>query len=423
MTLKNIAVLIDGDNASVATIGQVFEKIAILGKIGCKKIYGDWGQTNLSSWQPAILKHAIDAMQQFSYVKGKNATDIALVIEAMDLLHSGEYDGFCLVSSDSDFASLAVRIRKSGVPVYGFGKGTAVSSFKQACDEFFVVDELAKAVQKNPPVPQNTRWTTEQLQKQTHFISLLHTLIDKHQNDQGWAYLAGIASDIHQNHPQIKLSKYGYAKFSDLMTAFRLFDIKKQQNGILVKRKNAKASQPPHNPPNAQTPNLTSQQQTPLLLKNTIQISIISACPVDAVLWRLTANKNVRGDDDMIFYGQNFSGDESLALSIEQENNCTISTFDCQLNQQPNEIDKLAFTLTSELTTIANEKPIQVMIHQQDECLFSGEFLLNKTDVKSVWLFELTRQANQWQFFPKKQIINGDLRQLCENFGVEVSDE
>lgn len=135
--LKRIAVLIDADNASAKTIDDVFSAIVKLGYVATKKIYGDWGQAGLSGWQEAILRHAIDPMQQFAYVKGKNATDIAMVIEAMDLLHSGEYDGFCLVSSDSDFASLAVRIRKSGIKVYGFGRKEAVISFRQACDEFF----------------------------------------------------------------------------------------------------------------------------------------------------------------------------------------------------------------------------------------------------------------------------------------------
>lgn len=136
--LNSLAVLIDADNASAKTIDDVFKAIEKLGKISAKKIYGDWSMLGLSaSWQDSILRHAIDPMQQFAYVKGKNATDIALVIEAMDLLHSGEYDGFCLVSSDSDFASLAVRIRKSGVKVFGFGRKEAVTSFRQACDDFF----------------------------------------------------------------------------------------------------------------------------------------------------------------------------------------------------------------------------------------------------------------------------------------------
>ena len=148
--LQNIAVLIDGDNASVKNIDVILQAIEKIGKISTKKIYGDWGQAGLSSWQEAILRHAIDPMQQFAYVKGKNATDIALVIEAMDLLHSGEYDGFCLVSSDSDFASLAVRIRKSGVKVFGFGEKKAVVSFRQACDEFFEVEKLQDKISPKP---------------------------------------------------------------------------------------------------------------------------------------------------------------------------------------------------------------------------------------------------------------------------------
>lgn len=137
MTYKNIAVLIDADNVGTKYIGAILDKIDTLGTITCKKIYGDWGQAHLSSWQSAILKYAIDPMQQFAYVKGKNATDIALVIEAMDLLHSQEYDAFCLVSSDSDFASLAVRIRKNNMPVYGFGEKKGGQLFSRSVQSIF----------------------------------------------------------------------------------------------------------------------------------------------------------------------------------------------------------------------------------------------------------------------------------------------
>lgn len=140
--LNNIAVLIDADNASVNSIGDIIQKINSFGRVTCKKIYGDWGNAHIKSWQEALLKYAIDPIQQFAYVKGKNATDIGLVIEAMDLLYSDKYDCFCLISSDSDFTSLAVRIRQDSVKVFGFGKRSTVDSFTQACDKFYYIEDL-----------------------------------------------------------------------------------------------------------------------------------------------------------------------------------------------------------------------------------------------------------------------------------------
>ena len=139
--LKSIAVLIDADNASAKNIGLILQEIAKLGHITCKKIYGDWGNARIKSWQEALLKYAIDPMQQFAYVKGKNATDIGLVIEAMDLLYSDKYDCFCLISSDSDFTSLAVRIRQDSVKVFGFGNRSTVDAFTKACDSFYYIED------------------------------------------------------------------------------------------------------------------------------------------------------------------------------------------------------------------------------------------------------------------------------------------
>ena len=131
--LKSIAVLIDADNASAKNIDYILQEIENIGHITCKKIYGDWGNAHIQSWQEALLKYAIDPMQHFAYVKGKNATDIGMVIEAMDLLYSNNYDGFCLISSDSDFTSLALRIRKNHVKVFGFGKRNTVRAFPKKC--------------------------------------------------------------------------------------------------------------------------------------------------------------------------------------------------------------------------------------------------------------------------------------------------
>lgn len=210
--LQNIVVLIDGDNASAKYIDVVIQTIEKLGKIGIKKIYGDWG-AGLVGWKEAILRHAIDPMQQFAYVKGKNATDIALVIEAMDLLHSGEYDGFCLVSSDSDFASLAVRIRKSGLKAYGFGRKEAVSSFRQACDEFFEVEKLST---KTQTVQQIGVWDNKKLKGDTQLLNALKDSLTQNIKDNERANYAQIASHFKKHYADIDIKKYGYNKLIQL---------------------------------------------------------------------------------------------------------------------------------------------------------------------------------------------------------------
>ena len=259
--LQNIAVLIDADNTSANNVSHILRKIEQLGEITCKKIYGDWSNAHIQGWQAALLTHAIIPIQHFAYVKGKNNTDIGMVIEAMDLLHSSLYDGFCLVSSDSDFTALALRIRKNGIKVFGFGKKQTVKAFTQACDSFYYVEDLlplqeALLISKNkdalsldinhkplPPVAEAKKspekWTTKALQKQTHFISVLNKLIKEDPNSaNGWSHLSYIASQIKQHHTNIKLDRYGYAKFSDLIRAMSIYDMRIVNKVISIKLKN-----------------------------------------------------------------------------------------------------------------------------------------------------------------------------------------
>lgn len=235
--LKRIAVLIDADNASAKTIDDVFSAIAKLGHVATKKIYGDWGQAGLSGWQEAILRHAIDPMQQFAYVKGKNATDIAMVIEAMDLLHSGEYDGFCLVSSDSDFASLAVRIRKGGIKVYGFGRKEAVISFRQACDEFFEVEKLSTKPQSTQ---QTNVWDNKKLKGDTRLMNALKDSLTQTIKDGEWGNYAQIASHFKKHHADIDIKTYGYHKLIQLYQVIDVFSVNtdKESKQLIIKLKN-----------------------------------------------------------------------------------------------------------------------------------------------------------------------------------------
>ena len=261
MKLNNIAALIDADNASANNINYILRKIESIGNVTCKKVYGDWGNVHIQGWQEALLKHAIDPIQHFAYAKGKNTTDIGLVIEAMDLLHSGHYDGFCLVSSDSDFTALALRIRKNGIKVFGFGKKQTVKAFTQACDSFYYVEDLVPLPKALPisehkdtpsfdtktkpllPVAESKtspeKWTTKALQKQTHLISILNKLIKEDPNSaKGWSNLSYLASQIKQHHTNIKLDRYGYAKFSELIIAMALYDIRTVNKVISIKLKN-----------------------------------------------------------------------------------------------------------------------------------------------------------------------------------------
>jgi hypothetical protein len=140
--LPRFAVLIDADNTSPQIAGGLFEEVAKFGEASVRRIYGDFSNQRLKPWTDILQKYAIDPYQQFAYTKGKNASDIALVIDAMDLLHSGRLDGFCLVSSDSDFTRLASRLREQGADVYGFGKQGTPQSFRQACHRFICIENL-----------------------------------------------------------------------------------------------------------------------------------------------------------------------------------------------------------------------------------------------------------------------------------------
>ena len=153
-----LAVLIDADNASPRIAGGLFDEIAKIGEASVRRIYGDFSGTGLKSWADILSQHAIIPHQNFAYTKGKNASDIALVIDAMDLLHSGRFAGFCLVSSDSDFTRLAARIREQGVDVYGFGEKKTPESFRQACRRFIYTENLLPEAPAIRP-PEQSQWS------------------------------------------------------------------------------------------------------------------------------------------------------------------------------------------------------------------------------------------------------------------------
>jgi NYN domain/OST-HTH/LOTUS domain len=226
-----LAVLIDADNASARIAPGLFEEIAKIGEASVRRIYGDFSGTRLKPWADILAKHAIMPHQNFANTPGKNASDIALVIDAMDLLHSGRFDGFCLVSSDSDFTRLAARIREQGVSVYGFGEQKTPESFRQACRRFFYTENLlpdAPKTEKSGPadVP-----APKPHKAPSAAVPLVTKAIAQLANDDGWAALGGVGSHLSKLAPDFDSRTFGHAKLSDLVTKAGVFELKKPEGG------------------------------------------------------------------------------------------------------------------------------------------------------------------------------------------------
>lgn len=225
---NKLAVLIDADNAQADVVDSLLSEIANYGTANVKRIYGDWTSTRLKKWKEVLLQHSIQPMQQFAYTTGKNATDSALIIDAMDLLYTGKFDGFCLVSSDSDFTKLASRIRESGLLVYGFGERKTPSAFVSACDKFIYTEVLSA---KNDEGKAIARKSTNELKQDTRLVSLLRNAVEASSDDTGWAHLGAIGNNIAKQSPEFDPRNYGYAKLSGLVAATNLFDMDERAVG------------------------------------------------------------------------------------------------------------------------------------------------------------------------------------------------
>ena len=230
-----LAVLIDADNAQPSIIEGLLAEVAKYGTAHVKRAYGDWTTTGLRGWKEELLAQSIQPIQQFAYTKGKNATDAAMVIDAMDLLYSGRFDGFCIVSSDSDFTRLAARIRESGLTVYGFGERKTPKPFVAACDKFIYIENLAytetgdtHAGAAVKPVP---RASTSQLKGDTGLVTLLRNAVEAASDEDGWAQLAAVGHIITNQRPDFDSRTYGYAKLSDLIEATSLFALERRSPG------------------------------------------------------------------------------------------------------------------------------------------------------------------------------------------------
>ena len=230
----SLAVLIDADNAQASIIEGLLTEVAKFGVASVKRIYGDWTLPNLGQWKSVLLEHSIQPIQQFRYTTGKNATDSAMIIDAMDLLYTGNFDGFCIVSSDSDFTRLASRIRESGKSVYGFGEKKTPQPFVAACDRFIYTEIFVAATDDEPS---RQKMPPNKLRQDTKLINLFRSAIESASNEDGWAHLGVVGSNIIKNAPDFDPRNYGYAKLSDLAVAIGLFEVDKSQTHLMLRNK------------------------------------------------------------------------------------------------------------------------------------------------------------------------------------------
>ncbi|MCV9961949.1 NYN domain-containing protein [Pararhizobium sp. BT-229] len=246
-----LALLIDGDNASPKIIVGLMTEIANYGTASVKRIYGDWTGPNLKGWKECLLEHSIQPIQQFAYTTGKNATDGAMIIDAMDLLYTGRFSGFCIVSSDSDFARLAARLREQGVTVYGFGERKTPRPFITACDKFVYFDVLntqaeevdqatAPAQQPAQAKPSPAKPTPKKAGLNKAARDMLINAIVATADEDGRANLAQVGGHLAKQAPDFDARNYGFPRLSDLVRSSGVVDIERAPDSpktILVRLK------------------------------------------------------------------------------------------------------------------------------------------------------------------------------------------
>lgn len=234
LALKNsahLAVLIDADNTPHSEIPSIMNEIVKLGTSSVRRIYGDWSSQSLSNWKGVLLDHSIQAVQQFSYTKGKNATDIAMVIDAMDLMHTGRFDGFCIVSSDSDFTPLASRLREQSLTVYGFGQQKTPKAFVESCDKFIYLELLAS----NTDSSSAKKPTTD-----PKLYDYFRNAIEATSDESGWASLGGVGSHLNKQAPDFDSRSWGHSKLSDLAAEIPNIETKHANSQFKVRLKPTK---------------------------------------------------------------------------------------------------------------------------------------------------------------------------------------
>jgi len=237
-----LAVLIDADNAQFSIIAGLLDEIAQYGISSVKRIYGDWTDTRLKGWKTALLEHGINPVQQFAYTTGKNATDSALIIDAMDLLYTEKLDGFCIVSSDSDFTRLASRIRESGLKVYGFGEKKTPKAFMSACDKFIYTEILREGDESNGTRQKSPKPKAQKLD--TRLLNTLRHAVEDTADEAGWSHLGAVGQNILNKSPEFDPRNYGFKKLRDLLENGGAFEFKEndplsntQEVRVRLKRK------------------------------------------------------------------------------------------------------------------------------------------------------------------------------------------
>ncbi len=231
-TQKRLAVLIDADNSQPAIMEGLLEEVANYGIASIKRIYGDWSSDAMRGWKNILLDYSIQPVQQYPYTRGKNATDMKMLIDAMDILYSERMDGFCLVSSDSDFTPLAQRIRQEGLTVFGFGEQKTPKAFVRACDRFIYNDILrqqqAPQDSKEPAAPATAttkKLNANDLKQDTRLVNMIRYGIEDAADDTGWASLGVVGQKVANSNPDFDPRNVGYKKLGELIRAMQLFEI------------------------------------------------------------------------------------------------------------------------------------------------------------------------------------------------------
>ncbi|MEP2669715.1 MAG: NYN domain-containing protein [Cyclobacteriaceae bacterium] len=228
-----LAVLIDADNIPYANVKEMLEEIAKYGTPTFKRIYGDWTKPTVSGWKTVLLEHAITPVQQYAYTTGKNATDSAMIIDAMDILYSGRVDGFCIVSSDSDFTRLATRLREAGMKVIGIGEKKTPKPFISACEKFIYLEILkpteSKSTGKKTKGKKPSEKTVEDIDDK--LIRLIRSSINDLADENGWAFLGELGSLLIKKHPNFDPRNYGFNKMLPLIKSINKFEVDERDSG------------------------------------------------------------------------------------------------------------------------------------------------------------------------------------------------
>lgn len=242
-SIEHIALLIDADNSPASKIDVILAELATHGVVNIRRAYGNWKSRRLKGWEDVLHEYAIQPIQQFDYTKGKNATDMAMLIDGMDLLYAKNLDAFCLVSSDSDFTPLVMRILADGRRVYGFGQKTTPDPFVNACSRFLYLENLGREEAEAPSKsPETKKKSGRELKGDAQLINLLRNAVESAEDEDGWSNLAHVGSYI-SNRASFDPRNYGYTRLGELFKTIDLFDTEMRGKNVMYIRDKKKAKQ------------------------------------------------------------------------------------------------------------------------------------------------------------------------------------